>query len=112
MTELIREEPPQARTPARNWAAVVLKIAEEAPDEWVLAARDVPASSATHLKRTFHVEAQVTGVDSKTHRADKVFVKFVTGQSTLTERGERIRDTRNKARAVREKLAAAKGKKP
>lgn len=106
MTEIIREEPPAERRPSIDWASLILRLSEEAPDEWVLAARDVPASSASNLMRRYRVDARVSGTNGETSRAEKLYVRFVTGQSILTSACLKVRDRRDKARALRAQLAA------
>lgn len=106
MPELIREAPPAERRPAIDWASLILRISEEAPDEWVLAARDVPTSSAGNLIRRYGVEARTKGSDPKTHRADKLYIKFNTETSVLTPACLKIRERRERAKELRAKIAA------
>lgn len=104
-----REAPPaRVRSTPFDWTDLIVRIAQEAPDEWVIGARNVSKTAAIHLKRRFNVDARVVGVSEETARADRVYIRFNTGSSTITEAGERILERQRKAQALREKIAAKK----
>lgn len=102
----IVKEPTPSRRPGYNWPALLLELSENDPDKFVLLATNVNASAATHLRKRYGVEAVVRG-ERKGNLVAELYVKFITGTSTIGEKGEQIRARRDSARKARELMRAA-----
>lgn len=82
-------EDPKPKRRRIDWARVVAEAATRFPDQWALAARNVPISSAYYLDKKHWVETRSVGVDYKNGTIAELYIKWVTDQSEHSRKSEK-----------------------